>query len=126
MNREDAEELIRQKEGRLCVRFFQRHDGTVMTTDCPVGLRAWHRRLRALVAFAATLLLLAFGLSAHSNAGRRSDSWLTRVQPFRMILDWIDPPCAMGVPARPVSQGIAPNGQQQIGPQLLEELQEEN
>ncbi len=27
-----------------CVRYYQRTDGTILTTDCPVGLRAVHRR----------------------------------------------------------------------------------
>jgi hypothetical protein len=44
MSRSAAEMLIQQTEGRLCVRFYQRHDGTVITQDCPVGLQAIHRR----------------------------------------------------------------------------------
>jgi hypothetical protein len=45
MTREDAEALVTNTEGRLCVRFFRREDGTVMTQDCPVGLAAVRRRL---------------------------------------------------------------------------------
>jgi hypothetical protein len=40
MTREEAEELILRREGRLCVRFYRRKDGTVITNNCPVGLRA--------------------------------------------------------------------------------------
>lgn len=40
LSRNEAENLIREKEGRLCVRFFRRADGTILTKDCPVGLRA--------------------------------------------------------------------------------------
>lgn len=48
MSRTEAEELVRTAEGRLCGRFFRRADGTVLTQDCPVGLRravrwAWAR-----------------------------------------------------------------------------------
>ena len=39
MTREEAESLIRKKEGTLCVRFARRADGTLVTDDCPVGLR---------------------------------------------------------------------------------------
>src|SRR3954447_6761233 len=40
----EAAALIKSKEGNLCVRFYQRPDGTVLTEDCPVGLaRAWQR-----------------------------------------------------------------------------------
>ncbi|HEY9687887.1 MAG TPA: hypothetical protein V6C52_13005 [Coleofasciculaceae cyanobacterium] len=44
MSRQEAEVLIREREGRLCVRYFQRADGTMMTRDCPVGLQALHKR----------------------------------------------------------------------------------
>ncbi len=35
----EAEQLIQSHEGRLCVRFYERADGTVLTRDCPVGKR---------------------------------------------------------------------------------------
>jgi hypothetical protein len=37
MSKVEAENLIMNSEGRLCVRFFRRQDGTVLTQDCPVG-----------------------------------------------------------------------------------------
>ena len=40
MSASEAEALIRGAEGRLCVRFYRRADGTVMTKDCPVGTKA--------------------------------------------------------------------------------------
>src|SRR5215470_9445007 len=40
MTREEAEDLIRRTEGRLCVRFYRRSDGTILTGNCPVGLQA--------------------------------------------------------------------------------------
>ena len=41
---EAATTLIREKEGQLCARFYQRDDGTMLTADCPVGSsRAWSR-----------------------------------------------------------------------------------
>lgn len=36
----DAVALIERNEGSLCVRLYRRQDGTVLTADCPVGLRA--------------------------------------------------------------------------------------
>lgn len=54
MTREAAEALIAEKEGKLCVRFAQRADGTVITDDCPVGVRqVKKRRLRVLAASVA-------------------------------------------------------------------------
>lgn len=68
MSRHDAEALVREKEGRLCVRFHQRADGTMITQDCPVGLRAVQartmRRIRSMAA-AITATLAGFaGLDA--------------------------------------------------------------
>jgi hypothetical protein len=40
LTRAEAAELIREKEGKLCIRFYKRADGTVLTADCPKGLRA--------------------------------------------------------------------------------------
>ena len=38
MTRREATELLQLVEGRLCVRFFRRKDGTLLTSDCPVGM----------------------------------------------------------------------------------------
>jgi hypothetical protein len=35
----EVRELLLRTEGKLCVRFFTRADGTLMTSDCPIGLR---------------------------------------------------------------------------------------
>ena len=45
MSREEAEALINKTEGRLCVRFYRRADGSILTQNCPVGLRAIKRRV---------------------------------------------------------------------------------
>ena len=45
MTRQQAETLVSAQEGRTCVRFFRRSDGTLLTSDCPVGVSAWRRRL---------------------------------------------------------------------------------
>ena len=50
MPREEAEQLLRDKEQNLCARLYRRKDGTVISSDCPVGLKK--RRVRN-AAFAA-------------------------------------------------------------------------
>lgn len=37
MSRQEAEALILEKEGNLCVRLARRADGTIITGDCPIG-----------------------------------------------------------------------------------------
>ncbi len=65
LTRAEAESLVTRTEGRLCARFYRRADGTVLTKDCPTGLRAARRRAgrAAGAAFAAVLSLcgVAFG-----------------------------------------------------------------
>ena len=46
MSRGEATRTVEAAEGRLCVRFYRRADGTMITRDCPVGLAALRRRAR--------------------------------------------------------------------------------
>jgi len=60
MTRAEAEALIVEKQGKLCVRYFQRADGTILTKDCPVGVA--RRRKRRLVAAGAIAMLAGGGV----------------------------------------------------------------
>jgi hypothetical protein len=53
MSRQEAEALITKTEGRLCVRFYRKADGSILTQNCPIGLKALKRR----VAWAAQAVL---------------------------------------------------------------------
>lgn len=53
---DEAQALIQQKEGELCVRFFQRADGTLITRDCPVGVAAHRRKVVAVSIASASVL----------------------------------------------------------------------
>lgn len=62
MTAAQASNLIREKEGKLCVRYFLRSDGTILTQDCPVGLAAARRQLlKVAAAFVSLLALAGFG-----------------------------------------------------------------
>src|SRR5205085_1473163 len=60
LTRREAERLIMSIEGRLCVRFYRRADGTILTQNCPVGLRALKRRVSRLVSGVMTAVLSFF------------------------------------------------------------------
>lgn len=64
MTKEDAELLILEKEGNLCVRLYRRTDGTVLTEDCPVGVRRKRLRLFGVVAIAGGAMATAAGFAA--------------------------------------------------------------
>jgi hypothetical protein len=66
MSRSEAEQLIARNEGRLCVRFYRRRDGSIITKDCPVGLRAIRRRLNSVVKAVSSMVLGLFaGIGVH-------------------------------------------------------------
>jgi hypothetical protein len=66
MTRDQAESVIAANEGRLCVRFYRRGDGSIITQDCPVGLRAARRRVTSLVkAGAAAVFAFLASLGIH-------------------------------------------------------------
>jgi hypothetical protein len=53
MTREEAEVFLAMQEGSVCVRFFRRFDGTILTADCPDGARRLRNRRIAVMAGAA-------------------------------------------------------------------------
>ena len=61
MAKGEAESLIMNAEGRLCVRFYKRADGSVITEDCPVGwAKVKHRtKVFATAAFSMIMALLS-------------------------------------------------------------------
>jgi hypothetical protein len=63
MTRGEAETLIAGRNGRLCVRYFQRPDGTILLDDCTVGRS--RKRKRRLVAAGAAALLVAGAAASH-------------------------------------------------------------
>lgn len=64
----EAEALILEKEGNVCVRIFRRKDGTVITKDCPKGLAAIRARYWRSVAAVAALLSLCASYVLNSTA----------------------------------------------------------
>lgn len=56
MTRQEATDLVVAKEGKLCVRFYQRADGTVITQNCPVGLRKLRDAVHKLATVVASAL----------------------------------------------------------------------
>jgi hypothetical protein len=66
MTRDEAESLIVAKEGKLCVRYFQRADGTILLKDCAVGV-AQKRKRRVIAVGAAALLGGGVFLALHKD-----------------------------------------------------------
>ena len=67
MKSEEITSLLQRSEGRVCARIYQRADGTLLTRDCPRGLRAL--RLRA-TRFATALVAALLNFSPFAFAGQ--------------------------------------------------------
>ncbi len=83
MTAAEIRQLIEEKEGQFCAQLYRRQDGTVITADCPVGLRLrlW-RRLRKSTAWAASLFAMIFlpGCPAGGNLRRPPQEQLTALK----------------------------------------------
>ncbi|MEO8876787.1 MAG: hypothetical protein ABI461_14435 [Polyangiaceae bacterium] len=124
MTAEDAEAVLQEKEGDLCARLYRRKDGTVLTTDCSVGVRKkWVTR----VAGAGVLFGGAAAAIAMSARHQRVESHLMGAvavlesEPAVMgstAAPQVDPPPTTGTrevdavmgAMRPVEQHANPSG----------------
>lgn len=75
MTVDEISRMIAEKEGKACVRFYRRFDGTLLTKDCAVGLAARMRRrlFKVAIFLAGVISLLTFGmiqLATPAIAGR--------------------------------------------------------
>ena len=71
MSRAEAEGLLSANAtGEICVRFFERADGTILTADCPVGVQRKERRKLALAVFGGGAMWSMNVLAAAGSFGR--------------------------------------------------------
>jgi hypothetical protein len=83
----ESRQLIEEKDGRVCVRFYQRSDGTVLSSNCPVGAADGRRRIRQRVTALAFAGFVAAGIW---NIARQAASSQT-AGPKELVVDrWID------------------------------------
>lgn len=73
MTKKEAEGLVANSEGRLCVRYYQRADGSILTRNCPVGLRALRQRVSR-IAGAALSAVIGFLAGLGLNFGLTSST----------------------------------------------------
>lgn len=88
MTRQEIEALISKHSGRLCARFYQRADGTLLTQDCPVGIRAMMWRASR-VAAAALAAILSVRPAMAQSAPKNSAASLTQIQQQERKYDFV-------------------------------------
>lgn len=97
MSREEAEDLVSQREThRVCIRFYRRADGTMLTADCPLGARAIRRAVvrgwGILVGSLAAALALFLGGISFSTSERKKEGGVRQIEPFASLCAWLNPP----------------------------------
>lgn len=138
MSTKEAAALIRAKEGNLCIRYYQRADGTVMTQDCPVGVAAVRRKLKrafaaVVVGVASGLMLvmegMRFGSDKPSLLAERLQVWTERIHPtpeppLQAIAGGISvKPVPVATPLPAISMGeVEPQWQQGYAPTVSVEV----
>ena len=94
MTREEITQLIQENEGHLCGRMYRRADGTLLTSDCPVGLRAIRQRLiRATCGLTAMMLALIGGMVWGRGWTRTPSTGVNIVDdgPLSQFTRWVEP-----------------------------------
>jgi hypothetical protein len=109
MTAQESVALIREKEGKLCARFFRRPDGTVVTANCtpaaPRKLSPWQVSLRSVVGI-VTCCATAMGIG-------------------RLIpKEWLDPPPKPAASALPVGPCDVEGGVVEIDDEWMGEVEE--
>jgi hypothetical protein len=117
LSRSQAESLVAEHEGRLCVRYYQRADGTILTQDCGRIRRAMRRTRRFVVAASSAVLCallapLGYGSSAPPRLEVQGNPQSTDNAP--PLMGDIAPPIAVqgGIqapPPQPLMGVVAPN-----------------
>jgi len=111
MTRDEAEQLIENREGRLCGRMFVRSDGMVLTADCEKIRFALARKVYYKVAASVALLFAmlvggAFAAKKADDIGSssgRNGPWIFSSPPVRAIGGAICIPAPPVPPVPPVT-----------------------
>jgi len=71
MTSNEIRSLLIAKEGKVCGRIYQRSDGTILTRDCPVGLKAFHKRVAGFATAVFATLISAFSVAFSQTSGQK-------------------------------------------------------
>jgi hypothetical protein len=91
MSQEESEHLLRREEGRMCVRFYHRADGKVMTDDCPGCLDRIRRQLPTFLGLTIALFVVLFlGLAGLILGAQRDGANDSADGPLQRVLRWFN------------------------------------
>jgi len=111
--RAEAEALVAAREGKMCVRFYRRADGSVLTSDCPVGVKRRRRRRGAMAAVGGGLMAVAAALGLEQTSDRPTTGAMQPLQGEFVTQGLVAPPQVRGsvaAPAPPPTMGKPATG----------------
>jgi hypothetical protein len=79
MTRDEVASLVTKTEGRICARLYRRTDGTILTRDCPVGLRALRRRVAKMAGAALSAVLSLCAAAAGQSKSQEDKSCAVKI-----------------------------------------------
>src|SRR5678815_339909 len=92
MTADQAVAFVTEREGRTCIRFYRRADGTMLTQDCPVGLRAARlAAARSMARMAAAISFLVGGAAMLGSGRNPFQARVRQLEPFATISRWLAP-----------------------------------
>ncbi len=109
MQPEEISQFILESEGRACVRFYQRRDGTMLLENCPVGADKLMRKVKFGTCSAIALFMLGIGTlfanvkpeSRTAAANRVEEMWDDAISEVKGWLG-MQPPLIMGKMCTPI------------------------
>lgn len=102
LTRAEAEALIVEKAGSLCVRYFQRKDGTILLADCEIGKRGVRRR-RVIAAGVVAAMAAGGGIAyamQEDEAKPKEELIAVAGGPMMDPYPYVEPPPVPRAPAR--------------------------
>ncbi len=109
MTRDEGERLLLASEDRLCVRFFKRADGTIITKNCPVG---WAKVKQRVTRMSAAIASITFGILG--GFGLNSYFTTKKSEPHMMGAMQVQPTTTMGETSVQPVQPIETMGKMRI------------
>ena len=108
--REEAETFLRARTADVCVRLYKRTDGTVLTSDCPVGVTRKRRRKAVVAAVGGGLLAAGAFLRMAPNHTPETMGQIesTPVMGGASMTPEPPPPPVVKKPAHMVTMGVLP------------------
>ena len=88
----ESRQLMEDHDGSVCVRFYQRSDGTVLTSNCPVGAADGRRRIRKRVTALAFAGFVTAGIWNIARQATSSQTTSSQTEPPKeLVVDrWIE------------------------------------